>query len=172
MKPRSIRIHATEQEECITYLEWAKTIKLSICSYGYPFTCNGNEYVVPLHNEVCLYDCIFHFANESKRSDFGRIMMAKIGTKAGVSDYIITVPTSKYSAMFLEMKKKHGYAKPSKAQIAFIARMKEMGYWGVFAYGADDAIDHTQHYLGDLIVKRNVNALSNHAKPQEPQIIV
>ena len=154
MKPRSIRITPTEQDECITFVDWTKTIKVK------------NQQV------VYLYDCIFHFANESKRSDFDRIMMARIGTKKGVSDYIITVPVSEYHGLFIEMKKRRGSAKPSKEQIEFIQRMKEMGYWGVFAYGAEDAIDHTINYLGDLIVGKKRNVLPHYAQRQESQIII
>jgi len=81
--------------------------------------------------------------------------MKRMGTKAGVPDLILAVPTTKYHGLFIEMKRrKQDYGPPSRvkssmaqSQIEFIDLMLSMGYFASFAFGATEAIEIIQGYL-------------------------
>ncbi len=117
----------------------------------------GNEYF----EMVAIFDWIrfnqdlarksFHCPNEAKRSPRLGAMMKRMGMLAGVSDIFIAKPKNGFHGFFIEVKAKDAkgkYGKPTESQIRFIEDMREEGYRGEFANGADAAIGLIKDYLG------------------------
>jgi hypothetical protein len=76
-----------------------------------------------------------------------------MGGKAGVSDFIILEPNSKYKGLFIELKasnkkifKKDGSCY-YESQNKFIKQCNERGFFACFAVGYEDAINIIENYL-------------------------
>ena len=82
--------------------------------------------------------------------------MKGMGLKAGVHDLVLPIPVAPYHGLYLEMKKCqadfHYPADIKRAhkdnQIAFGERMTLAGYCSRLAFGAGEAIEIMQEYLG------------------------
>lgn len=85
--------------------------------------------------------------NDGRRSKIGGYILRLLGLLPGASDLFIAWPTKAYHGFFLEMKSKKG--RPTKLQLDFLFRMKNVGYEGKVAYGADEAIDMIKNYLSE-----------------------
>jgi hypothetical protein len=68
------------------------------------------------------------------------------GFLPGVSDLIIFEPRGRYSALFLEMKRKRGGVL-SQNQKDFLLAIEKRGAFGAVAEGADEAIEIIDHYM-------------------------
>lgn len=147
------KLIATEAQEMIAFMDWTKTINVPI---------------EPFPLKKSLWHCVFHIPNETKRTKFGHILQARMGKKRGASDLLVCFPAGRWHGLFIEMKRKSVRAKPTLYQKQFIATLKQFGYWGVIAYGADDAIDHTICYLKESFEAINYAypACSNSQKPE------
>lgn len=95
--------------------------------------------------------CVICIGNEGKRSPRQGYAMKRKGMRKGASDLLIAYPTKTHAGLWVEMKaidpRTGKYRKPTKEQIEFINDMKELGYDGCVANGADDAINITKNYL-------------------------
>ena len=69
------------------------------------------------------------------------------GRKNGVADILCLIPMGEYSGLVIEMKRRTG-GKVSQAQKDWLAAAESNGYYVVVAYGADEAIDALNYYLG------------------------
>lgn len=112
------------------------------------------------HIVICKYLAIkypnllwWHTPNESKKTPFERFLFSEMGGKAGVSDFIILEPNSKYKGLFIELKasnkkifKKDGSCY-YESQNKFIKQCNERGFFACFAVGYEDAINIIENYL-------------------------
>ena len=120
---RGIRIIPTEDQEQIAVFEWA-----NLLSGRYP--------------EL---DLMYHIPNGGKRSKSEAARFKAMGVKPGVSDICLPVARGKYHGLYIELKALDG--KPSQKQKDFIEKIKLGGYFGIIAYGAEEAIDIIKKYL-------------------------
>lgn len=121
-----IKLYATEDQEQSTFVNWLllhPKLKRSV---------------------VCI-------GNEGKRSLRQGALMKRKGLRKGASDLFIAYPTSLYSGLWIEMKaidpRTGKYRKPTKEQLEFLEDMRQLGYDGHVANGADHAIMITSIYL-------------------------
>jgi hypothetical protein len=92
-----------------------------------------------------------------KRNVWEQQRIKSMQSGRGWADLFLPYPNSKYSGMFLELKKdgarvylKNGKLSTEKhiqEQASFLRRMAERGYYANFAIGADDAIKQINTYL-------------------------
>lgn len=86
--------------------------------------------------------------NGASLSGGGRTMnkLKAEGFLPGVSDLIIFEPNGKYSAMFLEMKRKVG-GEVHQNQKDFLIEVEKRGGFGAVANGSEEAIELIEDYL-------------------------
>jgi hypothetical protein len=98
------------------------------------------------------YPKVLFFAvpNGASLSGRGRAMnkLKAEGFLPGVSDLIIFEPRGTYSALFLEMKRKHG-GEVHQNQTDFLIEIEKRGGFGAVANGADEAIEILDNYLNE-----------------------
>jgi hypothetical protein len=68
------------------------------------------------------------------------------GMRAGVPDMVLPAARRGYHGLFIELK--YGSNKPSEAQEAMLNALTEQGYLAVVCWGARDAIETIEDYLG------------------------
>ena len=90
-----------------------------------------------------------YIMNEKRCSVHVGALLNQQGRLPGASDLFIALPTNLYHGLFIEMKSLKG--RPTDAQLAFIERMKRVGYYGTVCKGADAAIDVIKDYLVNKI---------------------
>lgn len=87
-----------------------------------------------------------HIGNERKASHFAGYIMKRMGVLKGASDLFMAWPNGGFSGLFIEVKSKIG--KPTPEQLAFIKRMRAVGYKAEVCYGADEVISTMKEYIG------------------------
>lgn len=87
-----------------------------------------------------------HFANERKCSRLYGYILELMGTRAGVADIFIDVPSNGYRGLWIELKV--GKNKPTEAQMRFLARKITIGYAAVCVVGFDAAAAFIKDYMG------------------------
>lgn len=99
------------------------------------------------HREI-LREYLIHIPNGGSRHMLEAKNLKAQGVKAGVSDYFLAYPLKGYHGLWIELKRVVK-AKPvvSKTQKEWLARTEGLGYKGVIAYGAQDALDKINEYL-------------------------
>lgn len=101
---------------------------------------------------------MFAIPNGSYKSVTARKKFKAEGLKSGVPDIFIAEPKGIYSGLFIEMKKrpktlasgKKSYAgiKVSDEQKEWIDKLNAKGYKAIVCYGADEAINLIEEYMG------------------------
>lgn len=71
------------------------------------------------------------------------------GTRKGPSDYLLPVPAHGRHGLWIELKASDG--KPTDEQVAWIEGQRALGYAGVFAYGADAAVEAIRRYMAGTL---------------------
>ena len=71
--------------------------------------------------------------------------MKAMGYKKGCPDIMIFERRSGFCGLFIELKVKGGTRQPE--QIDFIQELSRRGYFAVFAYGYDEAVEVIEQYL-------------------------
>lgn len=61
---------------------------------------------------------LYHIPNEGKRSVYNGAALRRQGLKKGVPDLCLPVPSGKYHALYIEMKRKRRKAELATAQLA------------------------------------------------------
>lgn len=74
------------------------------------------------------------------------------GVKAGVPDLCLPVARGGYHSLYIEMKTLAG--NPSEKQKQWIARLRQEGHCAEVCYGAADAIERIEVYLGVPLAER------------------
>jgi hypothetical protein len=78
----------------------------------------------------------FHFPLEGKRGYQNWQMLERMGTKADVSDILISKSNATYCGLWIEVK--DAGKKPNKGQLSFMNQMIEDGYWATWSDNVDD----------------------------------
>ena len=69
------------------------------------------------------------------------------GVKPGVPDICLPVPNLKYTALYIELKRRNG-GKVSDAQRGWIAALNRVGCRAVVCHGWEEAREEIERYLG------------------------
>jgi hypothetical protein len=69
-----------------------------------------------------------------------------MGVQAGVPDVVIVVARGGFHGFYLELKRREKWKIDDK-QIEWAKTLTREGYWHQYAYGCEDAIRKTEHYL-------------------------
>ncbi len=103
------------------------------------------------HHYPELDDDFHHFANERKFEKKGGAefyagkMLKKMGVKRGVADFFLALPLNGKAGLWIELKV--GTHKPTKEQVAFLARKAQRGYEAVCVWGTEAAREAIKAYL-------------------------
>lgn len=100
-----------------------------------------------------LYPFLIKQTNEGKRTMIQGHHLKMMGMQAGASDLFLAYPVAKFAGLWLEIKRNRRYT-PSEmrssswqAQIAFLGRMKSVGYCAEICYGFEDGKRIVESYL-------------------------
>jgi len=99
-----------------------------------------------LHKHPLLKDLAFSIPNEARRSPVLGRLMKLMGLRSGVPDIFVPYSANGYHGLFIELK--YGKNKPTPAQVFFINRLLEQGYQAKVCWGALEAIECIEDYLG------------------------
>lgn len=101
------------------------------------------EYEEVIYPEL---EMIFHVVNEGHRSPRMGAELKKQGMRAGVPDICLPVPSGKYNALYIEMKRVKG-GQVSAAQKWWIDKLNQHGNLAVVCHGFDEAKSVILKYL-------------------------
>ncbi len=96
------------------------------------------------HPKIALHT--LHIGNERKATYYAGYIMKRMGVLRGASDIFMAWPSGGFHGLFVEVKSKRG--RPSPDQLAFIERMRSVGYKAEVCYGAEEVINTMQQYIG------------------------
>ena len=115
---------ATEAQEQVALFEWAQYSRTK-----YP-----------------ALDLMFHIPNGGSRNLIEAKHLKEQGVKAGVPDICLPVPSGRYTALYIELKRKNG-GRVSEAQRGWIAALNRVGCRAVVCYGWVEATQEIERYL-------------------------
>lgn len=92
-------------------------------------------------------ELMYHIANEGKRSAITGHNLKAQGMKPGVPDICLPVPNIKYTALYIELKRRKG-GKVSEEQRGWITALNRVGCRAVVCHGWDEAREEIERYLG------------------------
>lgn len=99
-----------------------------------------------------LWPELVHIANERK-SMHEAVALKAMGVRAGVSDYLLTVPREGFVGMWLEFKATGStWSNVTESQRAWLVLMARRGYFATVGYGVTHAIALTEAYLDDHVL--------------------
>jgi hypothetical protein len=128
---------ATEKEEALTLMRWA--MLHPIC----------REYLI-------------HIANERKCDARHGASLKLQGVRSGVSDYFLAYPTTRYSGLWIELKRRQG-GTINPNQLTWMQKMKEVGYDAQVARGWEEAKDKIEEYLNETKINNETATATNRA---------
>lgn len=115
----------SEYHECLAYFKWAQS---------YPI----------------VKDYLIKHVNEAPRTMLQAHYLTLIGLRRGLPDYQLPISNKNWKGFWLEMKTLKGH-RLREDQVSWIRKLKEIGQYADFSYGAEDAIKKTIDYLEDKI---------------------
>lgn len=121
----------TEDDECQCLLQWAEVARHK----GFRIA----DFLVMIPNRVKL-------TGDIRQRAITMASWKRCGFKAGASDYILAIPTAKYPALWIEMKRTL-LGVVSEEQAAFQAKMLAIGYAAVICRGWEAAKSQIEIYL-------------------------
>jgi hypothetical protein len=121
----------TEGDECASLLQWASVTRHK----GQRLS----DVLILIPNGAVL-------AGDARERAIQMARMKKLGFKAGVSDYLLAVPSGNLHGLWIEMKRTV-FAVTSPEQIAFQKRMSALGYACVTPKGWEKARAAIREYL-------------------------
>lgn len=92
-------------------------------------------------------ELLYHIPNEGQRSKVTGARLRAQGLKKGVPDICLPVPSVRYTALYIEMKRRTG-GKVSEDQRGWIAALNRVGCRAVVCHGWDEAREEIERYLG------------------------
>lgn len=90
---------------------------------------------------------MYHIPNEGKRSGLNGLRMRAQGLRAGVPDICLPVPSGRYTALYIELKRRQG-GRVSEAQAGWIGALNRVGCRAVVCRGWEEAREEIERYLG------------------------
>lgn len=88
---------------------------------------------------------LYHIPNEGKRSAYEGARMKREGLIPGMPDLCLPVPRGKFSALYIELKRKNG--KLSKAQDERLTKLNQLGNCTAVCYGWEEAAKVIEWYV-------------------------
>lgn len=92
-------------------------------------------------------DLMYAIPNGGSRNIIEAHNLKKQGVKPGVPDICLPVPSVKYTALYIELKRRKG-GRVSEAQRGWIAALNRVGCRAVVCKGWDEARAEIERYLG------------------------
>ena len=121
---KAVKWDGSEHTEQVALFEWAATF-------------------APRYPQL---DLLFAVPNGGHRHISVAARLKREGTRAGVPDILLPVPSKGWHGLFIELK--YGKNKTSKTQDWWLARLTEQEYLAVVCYGWRDAAETIKDYLG------------------------
>ena len=88
---------------------------------------------------------LFHPPSEGVRSVVFAARLKKVGWRKGMADIQLFVPSSRYHALFIELKAMKG--RPTPEQLAYLEDLRAQGYAACLCYGDEAAISCIMDYM-------------------------
>ena len=95
-------------------------------------------------------DLMYHIVNEGRRDPVTGRHLKDMGLRCGVPDICLPVPNVKYTALYIELKRRKG-GRVSEDQRGWIAALNRVGCRAVVCNGWDEAREEIERYLGGRI---------------------
>lgn len=92
-------------------------------------------------------ELMYHVPNGGGRNLIEAAHLKAQGVKPGVPDICLPVPNIKYTALYIELKRRKG-GKVSEEQRGWIAALNRVGCRAVVCHGWDEAREEIERYLG------------------------
>ena len=92
-------------------------------------------------------DMMFAIPNGGSRNIVEAYHLKEQGVKAGVPDICLPVPSGRFTALYIEMKRRKG-GRVSEEQRGWIAALNRVGARAVVCKGFDEAREEIEKYLG------------------------
>lgn len=92
-------------------------------------------------------ELMYHVPNGGGRNLIEAAHLKAQGVKPGVPDICLPVPNIKYTALYIELKRRKG-GKVSDAQRGWITALNRVGCRAVVCHGWDEAREEIERYLG------------------------
>ena len=94
-------------------------------------------------------ELLFHVPNGGGRNLIEAAHLKAQGVKPGVPDICLPVPSGRYTALYIELKRRKGGV-VSDAQRGWIAALNRVGCRAVVCHGWDEAREEIERYLGGI----------------------
>lgn len=91
-------------------------------------------------------ELLYHIPNEGRRSGLTGYRMKLQGLRRGVPDICLPVPSGRFTALYIELKRRKG-GRVSEEQRGWIAALNRVGCRAVVCRGWDEARDVIMDYL-------------------------
>lgn len=95
-------------------------------------------------------DMLFHIPNGGSRNPVEAAHLKAQGVKPGVPDICLPVPSGRFTALYIELKRRQN-GRVSDAQRGWIAALNRVGCQAVVCKGWDEAREVIEQYLGGRI---------------------
>lgn len=105
----------------------------------YQITCQLVDYMRARYPAVVRDKHFFPFPAGEFRAKATAARIKRVGGIAGVPDYLLTVPSGKYSMLWMEIKTATGTV--SREQKAFLRSHRSGGHFAVVCFGIEECID-------------------------------
>lgn len=92
-------------------------------------------------------ELMYHIPNEGKRSGLNGFRLKAQGLKPGVPDICLPVPSGRFTALYIELKRPHG-GRVSDEQRGWIGALNRVGCRAVVCRGWEEARVEIERYLG------------------------
>jgi hypothetical protein len=92
-------------------------------------------------------ELLYHIPNGGGRNLIEAAHLKAQGVKPGVPDICLPVPSVRYTALYIELKRRKGGV-VSDAQRGWIAALNRVGCRAVVCHGWDEAREEIERYLG------------------------
>lgn len=94
---------------------------------------------------------IVHIPNERKCTAYVAGQLLRQGMRKGFPDNFIPIRSRGWGGLFIELKRrKKSLSRKSEEQKTWIERLRALGYWAEFCYGAEEAVQVIRSYLGEI----------------------
>lgn len=92
-------------------------------------------------------ELMYHIPNEGKRSGMNGYRLKAQGLRKGVPDICLPVPSGRYTALYIELKRMDG-GRVSEEQRGWISALNRVGCRAVVCHGWEAARVEIEQYLG------------------------
>jgi hypothetical protein len=111
------------------------------------------QWALAMRSHLPDLEWLFHVPNGGQRDAATAAMLQRAGVQPGVPDLFLPVPAPRpgggeWHGLWIELKRADHSNSPTSHQKRWLDHLRASGYLVVVAYGAGEAIDALEHYLG------------------------